>query len=307
LFLDFTGYYAGTLSFDWASVNNSTGDRKGSLRVYTSTDGTTFTELSGAAVLNFTNNSLTSGSVTSVALPSGFDNIATARIRFYECNGSGGATGSRPKISIDNVSVSSSGALPVQLTNFSALATHLAAELVWSTATEKNNYGFEIERRLVGPTNWQKVGFVAGAGTSSSPRGYSFVDANLASGRYAYRLKQIDHDGTFRYSSAAEVEVGLAPSEFKLEPNFPNPFNPSTTIEFTLGMDGHASLRVYNVLGQEVATLFDDVAQAGRVYPVKFDASRLPSGVYFAKLEARQTNGGQAGKQQTIRKMMLLK
>jgi hypothetical protein len=201
--------------------------------------------------------------------------------------------------------------LPVELVMFNAFAQRTGATLVWQTATETNNYGFEIERRAVSyqlsATSWQKAGFVGGAGTSSSPRRYSFVDANLASGRYAYRLKQIDHDGTFRYSSAAEVEVGLAPSEFKLEPNFPNPFNPSTTIEFTLGMDGHASLRVYNVLGQEVATLFDDVAQAGRVYPVKFDASRLPSGVYFAKLEARQTNGGQAGKKQIIRKMMLVK
>ncbi|MGA9115944.1 MAG: hypothetical protein WB626_04145, partial [Bacteroidota bacterium] len=105
LFLDFTGVNAGTLGFDWASVNNSTGDRKASLRVYTSTDGTTFTELTGAAVLNFTNNSPTSGSVTNVALPASFNNSATARIRFYKHNGSGGTTGSRPKISIDNVAV----------------------------------------------------------------------------------------------------------------------------------------------------------------------------------------------------------
>ncbi|MFL6230597.1 MAG: DNA/RNA non-specific endonuclease [Pyrinomonadaceae bacterium] len=112
LFLDFTGVNAGTLSFDWASVNNSTGDRKGSMRVYTSMDGTTFTELTGAAVLNFTNNSLTSGSVVNVTLPASFNNSATARIRFYYYNGTGGTTGSRPKLSLDNLKVTSASAGP---------------------------------------------------------------------------------------------------------------------------------------------------------------------------------------------------
>jgi endonuclease G len=107
LFLDFTGVNAGTLSFDWASVNNSTGDRKGSMRVYTSTDGTTFTELTGAAVLNFTNNSPTSGSIVNVQLPAAFDNNPSARIRFYYYNGTGGTTGSRPKLALDNLKVTS--------------------------------------------------------------------------------------------------------------------------------------------------------------------------------------------------------
>jgi len=104
-FMDFTGVNAGTLSFDWASVNNSTGDRNSSLRVYYSTDGTTYTNLTSAQVLNFTNNSQTSGSITAVALPSAFNNTATARIRFYYNNGTGGTGGSRPKISIDNLHV----------------------------------------------------------------------------------------------------------------------------------------------------------------------------------------------------------
>ncbi|MDT7543531.1 MAG: endonuclease mitochondrial [Acidobacteriota bacterium] len=112
LFLDFTGVNAGTLSFDWATVNNSTGDRKGSMRVYTSTDGTTFTELTSAAVLNFTNNSLTSGSIVNVQLPTSFNNSATARIRFYYYNGTGGATGSRPKLSLDNLKVTAASAGP---------------------------------------------------------------------------------------------------------------------------------------------------------------------------------------------------
>ncbi len=107
LFLDFTGVNAGTLSFDWASVNNSTGDRKGSMRVYTSTDGTTFTELTSAVVLNFTNNSPTNGSIINVQLPAAFDNNPSARIRFYYYNGTGGTTGSRPKLALDNLKVTS--------------------------------------------------------------------------------------------------------------------------------------------------------------------------------------------------------
>jgi hypothetical protein len=109
----------------------------------------------------------------------------------------------------------------------------------------------------------------------------------------------VDNGGTFSYSGSAEVEIGLAAKEFKLESNYPNPFNPSTTIAFTLADDGKATLKVFNMLGQEVATLFDGEAQAGRIQQVKFDASRLPSGLYFAKLES--------GKQQMLRKMVLMK
>ena len=119
LFLDFTGRNAGTLGFDYAEVANSTGNRTGSIRVYTSTDGTTFTELTGAAVLNVINNVASSGSITSVALPASFNGSSTARIRFYYYNGTGGTTGSRPKISIDNVAVTSTasgGLTPPTLT-----------------------------------------------------------------------------------------------------------------------------------------------------------------------------------------------
>ncbi|MBI3006254.1 MAG: T9SS type A sorting domain-containing protein, partial [Ignavibacteriales bacterium] len=143
-------------------------------------------------------------------------------------------------------------------------------------------------------------------GTSTSPRDYSYVDANLPSGRYGYRIKQVDFDGTSTYYGNAEVEITAAKA-FALEPNYPNPFNPSTTIQFTVGTHGRASLQVYDVLGQRVATLFDNDAEPGRLYQVKFDASHLPSGVYFARLDARQTDGGQAGKQQTMRKMLLVK
>jgi hypothetical protein len=107
LYLDFTSRIAGTLSFSWASVNNQTGNRSASLRVYTSIDGITYTELTGAQALNFTNNTPTSGTISSVVLPTAFNGASNARIRFYDYNGTGGTTGSRPKISIDNVAVTS--------------------------------------------------------------------------------------------------------------------------------------------------------------------------------------------------------
>ncbi|MEI6751640.1 MAG: YDG domain-containing protein [Paludibacter sp.] len=110
LYLNFTGRNAGTLSFDWAQVANSTGDRKASLKVFTSTDGITFTELTAAAVLNVTNNVASSGSITSIALPASFNNATSTVIRFYEYNATGGTTGSRAKISIDNVAVTSTSA-----------------------------------------------------------------------------------------------------------------------------------------------------------------------------------------------------
>ncbi|MBC7586767.1 MAG: hypothetical protein H7178_00295, partial [Chitinophagaceae bacterium] len=105
LFLDFTTVNAGTLSFDWSSLNNSTGNRNSSLKVYGSTDGTTFTEITAAQILNFTNNSATAGSITNIPLPSSFNGSATARLRFYYYNGTGGTTGSRPRLNLDNVKI----------------------------------------------------------------------------------------------------------------------------------------------------------------------------------------------------------
>jgi len=204
--------------------------------------------------------------------------------------------------------------LPVQLTNFTATSSRFGVDLQWSTATELNNYGFDIDRRKISRmsadargfesendavSEWNTVGFVQGAGTSTSPREYSYTDANVEPGRYAYRIKQIDMNNAFTYYSAAEVEVGLGPKELTLEPNYPNPFNPSTNITFTVPVDGRAALKVYNMLGQEVATLFDEEAVAGRVYQKTFDASSLPTGVYVSRLEF----GGQA----IMRKMLFVK
>jgi hypothetical protein len=181
--------------------------------------------------------------------------------------------------------------LPVELTSFTASASHLTTQLNWKTATEINNYGFDVERRTVSNqpsaiSSWAKVGFVNGNGTSNSPHEYSYSDNGIASGRYAYRIKQVDNDGIFKYSQSAEVEIGLAAKEFTLSSNYPNPFNPTTNIDFTVAADGKAVLKVYNTLGQEVAELYNGEAQAGRIIQTHFDASRLSSGIYFSRLEA---------------------
>jgi hypothetical protein len=197
--------------------------------------------------------------------------------------------------SVDNVP------LPVELTAFTATCNRLSAELKWSTATEIENYGFDIERRAeVGKdTLWAKVGFVSGNGTSNAPHDYSYTDANLPSGRYAYRLKQLDLSGTYRYYKTTEVEIGLAAKVLTLSNNYPNPFNPSTNIEFTLPSDGRVVLKVYNILGQEVAELYDGEAQAGRILRVRFDATGMSTGLYFYRLQF----GGKA----LMKRMLLVK
>jgi len=190
-----------------------------------------------------------------------------------------GAVDATGTVSLTNTSV-----LPVEMVSFTATANGLNAELRWSTATEVNNYGFEIERRQNG--NWSKVGFVAGAGTSNSPRDYSYTDNTLSPGIYVYRIKQIDNNGTFLYKNSAEVEIGLAAKKFELESNYPNPFNPTTTITFTLAQDGFTTLKIYDVLGREVTTLANGMMKSGVMNTVSFNASKYSSGVYFSRLES---------------------
>ncbi|MFA6468910.1 MAG: LamG-like jellyroll fold domain-containing protein [Bacteroidota bacterium] len=195
--------------------------------------------------------------------------------------------------------------LPVEISSFSGFSDRLNAELRWTTATEWNNYGFEIERRTLSSLTgtalggaWTKGGFVEGSGTSSSPRNYSFKE-KLPAATYAYRLKQIDGNGAHRYSVAVTVEVGTAPAVFTLWQNYPNPFNPVTTIEFTLAKDGLTTLTVYDLLGREVATLLHEERRAGTYHQVIFNARNQASGVYFVRLRS--------GESIQLKKMMLVK
>lgn len=180
--------------------------------------------------------------------------------------------------------------LPVELTSFTAFVKDGVVTLNWQTATEVNNYGFDIERKT--GTNhteesvWENIGFVEGHGNSNSTKSYVFTDNSVSYGSYLYRLKQIDTDGSYEYSNTVEVFAGKFPEGFILEQNYPNPFNPVTSIRFGLEETAHASLKVYNSIGKEVATLFDGRADAGKIYDVSFSADGLSSGVYLYKLSS---------------------
>ncbi|MBI2429168.1 MAG: fibronectin type III domain-containing protein [Ignavibacteriales bacterium] len=198
--------------------------------------------------------------------------------------------------------------LPVELVLFGAFAQKDVVELQWKTATEANNHGFEVERMTPSQTlplqgggqggGWVKIGFAEGSGTSNTPKEYSFTDKNLSAGKYLYRLKQIDRDGKFSYSQEVEVEVGIVPEVFMLEQNYPNPFNPATTIGFTLQHSGFTTLKIYDAIGREVATLVNEVKDPGS-YQVKFDGLKLASGIYFSRLQSNE--------KVQIRKMQMLK
>ncbi|MCS7212140.1 MAG: choice-of-anchor Q domain-containing protein [Chloroherpetonaceae bacterium] len=176
-------------------------------------------------------------------------------------------------------------ALPVELTSFEAKALAHGVELRWTTASEQNNAGFEVQRRRirgeVGSEAWQVLGFVRGYGTTSEAKSYSFLD-RTASGRVEYRLKQIDFDGTFEYSPVIEVEASV-PRTFELLQNYPNPFNPTTVISYELPVATEVRLEVFDMLGRRVATLVNARQEAGR-YQVSFNASELTSGLYLYRL-----------------------
>jgi len=176
--------------------------------------------------------------------------------------------------------------LPVELSSFSATVIGSTIKLNWSTATEVNNYGFEVERCALSAERkaWEKIVFVNGNGNSNSTKSYSYEDKNVTAGKYSYRLKQIDTDGQFEYSKAIEVDM-VGVKKFELSQNYPNPFNPTTTIQYSLLQTGIVKLTLYNILGQEIRTLVNEVKEAG-AHTFNFNASDLNSGVYIYKLQA---------------------
>ncbi|MCK6604410.1 MAG: YCF48-related protein [Ignavibacteriaceae bacterium] len=186
--------------------------------------------------------------------------------------------------------------VPVELSSFSAVPSQGNVNLNWSTATETNNSGFEIQRKS-GNTEFVTIGFVQGAGTTTEVKNYSYSDMGLQAGTYSYRLKQVDFDGSYSYSAVTEVNIEL-PSVYSLSQNYPNPFNPSTTITYSVPEAGNVRLSVYNLMGEEIASLVNGNVEAG-VHTVSFDASGFASGTYFYRIDA--------GNYSAVRKMILNK
>jgi len=194
-------------------------------------------------------------------------------------------------------------ALPVELSSFTALAINNQIHLSWTTATEVNNYGFEVERAINNPqseirnTQFIKIGFVKGYGNSNSIKEYSFIDNDVSYGSYLYRLKQIDTDGKYEYSQAIETNLDFQ-LNYVLEQNYPNPFNPVTKIKYKIPETGYVTLKIFDMLGNEFSTLVEENQPEG-IYEILFDAAELSSGIYFYHLKANHFN--------SIKKLIIIK
>ena len=190
--------------------------------------------------------------------------------------------------------------LPVELISFNANITGNIVDLSWQTASEKNNRGFEIQRKTDNYA-WQTIGFVDGKGTTTQTQSYTYsdnLDRLASSVKILYRLKMINYDGSFEYST--EVFVNLAPNKFELSQNYPNPFNPSTSIQYAVGSRQLVTLKVYDILGSEKATLVNEEKEPGN-YRAEFNTRdyQLASGIYLYRL--------QAGSYVETKKMVLMK
>lgn len=184
--------------------------------------------------------------------------------------------------------------LPIQLATFTAtVISQQQVRLDWMTLTETNNYGFEVQKSSDSTSNYQTIpnSFIPGHGTTIEPQNYSYIDSTAASGNWYYRLKQVDLDGTLHYSDGirvvilTDVKEKSIPKEFSLSQNFPNPYNPSTTIRYALPRSSFVTLTVYNAIGQQVAQLVNELQEPG-YHNVVFRGDGLASGVYFYRLQA---------------------
>ena len=189
--------------------------------------------------------------------------------------------------------------LPVELESFVSSVNENNVSLIWVVNSQVNNYGFDIERQIVNEhTVWNKIGSVAGNGTVTNTKEYSFTDKNLSTGKYKYRLKQIDYNGNLSYYELQnEVVVGV-PVKFFLSQNYPNPFNPKTTIEFDIVKESNVILKVFDISGREIKTLINELKPAG-YYSVFFDGSNFATGIYFYKISADNFSD--------VKRMMLIK
>ena len=192
--------------------------------------------------------------------------------------------------------------LPLQLTSFSSSLNGRDVYLKWTTVKEINNSGFDVERKTDGNNNWSKITFISGKGNSNTPVQYSYDDKKLNTGKYNYRLKQIDNNGNIKYyglSNTIEIEL---PMKYNISQNYPNPFNPETKIDFDLPYDSRVSIILYDISGRELMTLVNEQRSAG-YYTVQINGNNLGSGIYFYRIIAQ----GNEQKYFMIKKAMLIK
>jgi hypothetical protein len=193
--------------------------------------------------------------------------------------------------------------LPVELSTFTAVSNGRNVELKWSTSTEKNSSSFEVEKKQALLSDWQTIGSVKAADLSNSTKNYNFTDKNAVTGKFNYRLKMVDNDGSFSYSKIVNVDIA-APANFDLSQNYPNPFNPSTKINYSLPFESNVKITIYNSLGESVKELVNSF-QPGGYYEMTFDAKSLSSGIYFYCISAVSKDG--LHNFTNTKKMMLLK
>lgn len=196
----------------------------------------------------------------------------------------------------NSIYLTTNGGTPVELTSFKADVNSGDVILKWSTSTETNNKGFEVERSFNNAEQFSNIGYLSGNGTTTIQHNYSFNDKIIKSGKYFYRLKQIDFDGKTEYSKA--IEVNTTAVNFSLSQNYPNPFNPTTQINYSISKTGFVSIKIFNILGKEITLLVNEIKEPGS-YELTFDATLLPSGIYFYRIES--------GSYKEIKKMTFLR
>ncbi len=278
----------GTESFSYYIKWTSAGTKDAVILTEYSTDGSSYSPFGGT----FTIKSLPANAYTLISyqLPIGvLDN--QANVSFALSVGPTGGGNGLDNLLVDDAAVENT-VLPIQIASFNANVATSNVNLEWSTISETNNLGFYIERSSNGASYETVSSLIAGAGTTLEMNTYSFTDANAPAGKLTYRLRQVDLDGTVSYSHEIIIIVssvlavrndGGTPTQFKLQQNYPNPFNPSTEIKFSIKDAGFTSLKIYNEAGQEVATLVNETMQANN-YSVTWNASNMPSGVYFSRI-----------------------
>jgi len=188
--------------------------------------------------------------------------------------------------------------LPVELSSFTSQINGSNVKLNWTTVNEQNNSGFEIQRTNANENDWKKISFIQGNGTTNEGKNYTYEDRNVSTGKYQYRLKQIDFNGNYEYHALVnEVEIGV-PKKFNMSQNYPNPFNPTTKINYELPITNYVTIKIYDINGKEAAQLVNQNQKAG-YYTVEFNGSNLASGMYFYRIKA--------GDFSAVKKMVLVK